>query len=143
MTATPLKAQLEAACKDLWWSSESDYPVEVVWYELSAQQVDGAASEDARLDDELVCQIAGCADDTVITSRPFDSVFDKQLTPKGWHTAEDKQQLRQLDQLKTLLAEAFSSPQIYRCGEIEITLCILGFGADGIVAGVKTCVVET
>ena len=25
------KAQLEAACDDLWWSSESDYPVEVVW----------------------------------------------------------------------------------------------------------------
>ncbi len=141
MTANPLRAQLEAACKDLWWSSEADYPVEVVWYELPESQ----RSARIVLDDALIRQIAGCGKEANVASRPFDALFDKQLTPKSWHTAEDKQQLEQLGQLKSLLSESFSDPcpLVYRCGEVEVTLCILGYVSRGIFAGVKTCVVET
>jgi len=145
MTAPSLKTQLEAACQDLWWSSEADYPVEVVWYELSAM------NGKMVLDDAVIYEIAGCEEDTAITTpdfndltdRAFEACFAKQLTPKSWHTAEDKQHLQQLGQLKNLLSEALSPPLVYRCGEVEVTLCILGYVRVGIIAGVKTCIVET
>lgn len=153
MTAPPLKTKLEAACKDLWWSSEADYPVEVLWHELPAlQRLDPqaltatateAALSPAVLDPVLICSLAGCAEDTAITARPFDSFFASYLIPKGWHTGEDKQQLKQLDQLQTLLATSLIQPQVYRCGDVEITLLIVGYASDSIVAGVKTCLVET
>ncbi|MEM6869116.1 MAG: nuclease A inhibitor family protein [Cyanobacteria bacterium P01_C01_bin.121] len=139
MTARPLKAKLENACKDLWWSSEADYPVEVVWCEIPESQ----CPESGVLAPALVRQVVGCAEDAAVTSQLFDSLFDKYLTPKRWHTAEDKQQLNQLRALKTLLSENISNLQVYRCGEVEITLCILGYVSTGILAGVKTCLVET
>ncbi|MGD1867700.1 MAG: nuclease A inhibitor family protein [Phormidesmis sp.] len=143
MTTPPLKAQLEAACQDLWWSSEADYPVEVVWCELPASQHVENIDRQNSIDKVLIRQIAGCQEDTQIASRPFDTFFDKYLTPKGWHTKEDKQQLKQLEQLKNLITEALLHPQVYRCGDVEITLCVVGYFSGEILAGFKTCVVET
>lgn len=139
MTANSLKARLENACKDLWWSSETDYPVEVIWHTLPESHQTGRIV----LDNTLVRQIATCEEDAVIEMQPLERCFEKQLVPKSWHTAEDKQQIEQLRQLKALLIEALAHPQVYRCGEVEITLCILGYVSGGIFAGVKTCVVET
>jgi hypothetical protein len=129
--ANDLKAQLEAATVDLWWSSESDYPVSVVWH------------PPAEVNAEQVRQLAGCEPDAPIWTVDVEDFFVRVLTPQSWHTPADKAQLAQLKTLKVLLVQSLTSLQVYRCGEIEISLYVIGNAPDGSIAGIKTTLIET
>lgn len=133
-TNDDLKAQLEAACNDLWWSSESDYPVEVVWFAAPAESADENR-------ESLVRELVGCEGE--LEAVRVEDFFARAIAPKSWHTDEDKAQISQLQQLKTLLRSALSDPKAYRCGEVEVSVYVVGHTPDGSIAGVKTTVVET
>ncbi len=135
-----LKSQLEAACDDLCWRSEADYPIMVVWQADAEKQAD---SESDSLSAEQICQLAGCDDDTDIQRVDIEDFFQRSLTPKSWHTDEDKARISRLQHLKTLLTTALSDPQVYRCGKVEVTVLVLGYAPDGRIAGVRTTIVET
>ncbi|MGB7247991.1 MAG: nuclease A inhibitor family protein [Phormidesmis sp.] len=137
-----LKAQLEAICEDLWWSSEADYPVEVVWQPATAI----ATSADHSIEEQIyqwVDQKEPRQKQRAIEISSLEDIFGQATTPKSWHTAEDKVQLSKLHALKSLLTSALNSPQVYRCGEIEIAAYALGVAFDGTLAGVRTTLVET
>ncbi len=137
-----LKVQLEEACEGLWWSSESDYPIEVVWVSAADHKVtdhEGASTLLAA----VVCGASGVGDTDALTIGEVEDFFARSLTPKSWHTAEDKAQITQLQQLKTLLVQSLKPLKVYRYGSVEIDAYILGLTADGTVAGIKTRLVET
>ena len=127
--ADELKTQLESACDGLWWRSEADYPITVIW-------------QSAADTGELIRRLAGC-DDADVEVGDMGSFFERSLTPHSWHTDEDKARLSRLQHLKTLLTEALTNPQVYRCGEVEVSLFILGRTSEDHIAGVQTTVVET
>ncbi len=129
-----LKAQLKAACHDLWWGSESDYPVEVVWFVAPAESAD-------ENQEFLVRELTSCEGELVAVG--VEDFFDRAIAPKSWHTAEDKAQISQLQQLKALLQSALSNLKVYRCGEVEVSVYVVGYAPDGSIAGVTTTVVET
>lgn len=154
MTENELKSQLEAACTDLWWSSENDYPVEVVWQ----TQAQPDSRQNIRQWVEDHCgnngpenngpgnngpESNGSENNTPITTLTTADFFVRQLTPKSWHTHEDKAQQSRLHQLKTLLEACLSNLQVYRCGEIEVKVYILGLTPEGCLAGVRTVLIET
>ena len=130
-----LKAQLETLCTDLWWSSESDYPVEIVWQ--SASKTRGG------IDETTVRNLADLAKNVTVQIANVEDFFERQTTPQSWHTAEDKVQLDKLQQLKSLLTSSLINFQVYRCGETEIKVYAIGKTPDGHIAGVKTILVET
>lgn len=147
-----LRAQLEAACKDLWWSSESDYPVEVVWQEvvwqpanvsLTTEVFTGGTDFTEATDDQIRRWVASCEPNNSITTVSLADFFKLATTPQSWHTAEDNAQRSQLQQLKDLLEATLTRLQVYRCGEIEVNAYILGVTSQGTLAGVKTTLVET
>ncbi|CAN5719404.1 hypothetical protein BH23CYA1_BH23CYA1_10490 [soil metagenome] len=129
-----LKTQLEAACDDLWWSSESDYPVEVIWFAAPAESADGDQ-------ESLVRELIGCEGE--VETVDIEDFFSRSTALKSWHTAEDKAQISRLQQLKTLLQSALTNPRVYRCGEVEVRVYAVGHTPDGGIAGVKTTLVET
>ena len=135
-----LKRQLEKACEDLWWSSESDYPVEVVWQPDVEMEGSAALEEIAQMIDDWV-RDRHLEDN--IEKVEVDDFFEKALTPRSWHTEEDKAQLAQLQQLKDLLIDNYSTLQAYRCGEVEISAYVLGCGKNAVLSGVQTIIVET
>lgn len=154
---TTLRAQLETACDGLWWSSESDYPVEVVWQPTQDLAKTNKAIEFAEVtptnDEPMRRWIAhsekgkgkggkGEGDHKIACVNPTE-LFTKATAPKSWHTAEDKAQLAQLQQLRQLLESTLSHIKIYRCGEVEVSLYILGLAPGNILAGVKTTLIET
>ncbi|MGB3767092.1 MAG: nuclease A inhibitor family protein [Phormidesmis sp.] len=135
-----LKARLEDACKDLWWSSESDYPVEVVWQ----PQVE---TKDESLD-QIDQWVASFHAEDAIEKVDLDDFFERATTVKSWHTKEDKDQISRLKQLKDLLTSELSHLQVYRCGEVEVAVYVLGYSDSGrsdgtILSGVQTILVET
>ena len=140
MTAdSPLKTQLEEACQDLWWSSEADYPVEVVWQ--SASEV--SSDEQKPTHEKLVRRVMNISAADKLIEVEVEAFCERSLTPKSWHTAEDKAQLAQLQRLKNLLTDSLQKLKVYRHGEVDISLYILGYTAKGDLACVKTCLVET
>ncbi len=146
-----LKTQLEEACEGLWWSSESDYPVEVVWDLATAKAADKASDKAADKAPnkaesplpEKVHRLLVVENATELTTVDVEDFFARSLTPKSWHTAEDKAQIAQLQQLKTLLVRSLQSLKVYKVGSVEIDVYILGLAPDGTLAGVKTRLVET
>jgi Nuclease A inhibitor-like protein len=130
-TANELKAQIEDAIENLWWSSESDYPVSLVWQppaEISVAQVR---------------QLAGCDEDAPIQIVNVNDFFARAIAPQSWHTSDDEAQLAQLKKLKILLTQSLAHLQVYRCGAVEISVYVIGNAPDGSIAGVKTILVET
>ena len=133
-----LQSQIETLCQDLWWSSESDYPVEPVWLtaedlpEVSATPVIAAAQ-----------QLSGCEHSDQLKLADSQKLVAKATAAQSWHSAEDKAQIAVLQQLYKLLAESVTQLQAYRYGEVTVALYILGLTATGEVAGVKTFLVET
>lgn len=132
--ASELKSQLEAACDDLWWRSETDYPITVVW--LSAP--DGGS-----LNDKLIRQMMSYDEGADVKVGDVEGFFERSLTPHSWHTDEDTARISRLEHLKTLLTTALVNSKVYRCGEGEISLSVLGRTSDGQVAGIQTTLVET
>ena len=139
MTADELRAHLEAACEDLWWSSESDYPVRPVWQPFDAHDAD----LDSPIEASVVRQRFDCPADAAVQIAEVEGFFERATTPKSWHTEEDKVQCDRLQQLKTFLTDTLTHLQVYRCGEVEISVFVLGYTPDGDIAGVKTILVET
>ncbi|MGB3297665.1 MAG: nuclease A inhibitor family protein [Phormidesmis sp.] len=133
--ANNLKAQLEAATKNLWWSSESDYPIKVVWQP--------SAAVSAPINEATARQLAGCDQKEPIRVVAIEDFFERATAPKSWHTSVEKAQLAQLKALKDLLLNSLADLQVYRYGEIEITVYIIGTAPDGTVAGVTTTLIET
>lgn len=127
-----LEARLEKACENLWWSSEADYPIEVVWQPQVETQ--------AKTMDNWVCHRHL---EEEIEKVSLDDFFARVTTPRRWHTDEDKQQVSRLQQLKELLVAELSNIQVYRCGEVEISAYALGFSADAVLTGFQTVIVET
>jgi hypothetical protein len=132
MTATnELKTQLEDATENLWWSSESDYPVSVVWHlpaEINVAQVR---------------QLAGYDENAPIQTVDVEVFFARAIAPQNWHTSDDKAQLTQLKKLKVLLTKSLAHLQVYRCGAVEISVYVIGNAPDGSIAGIKTILIET
>lgn len=137
--ANDLKAQLEAATEDLWWSSESDYPVEVVWQ----PPLEISAEIPAEINEATVRRLTGCNENVQIQLVDIEDFFEQATTPKSWHTCEDKAQLTQLKALKSLLVNSLTHTQVYRCGAVEIKVYVIGTAPDGSIAGVTTTLVET
>lgn len=140
-----LKERLETACDDLWWSSESDYPVEVVWQpERAIAPVETAKDDDSL--DSITQKVLGWLsfweeeDVEVVAVADF---FEKATAPKRWHTEENKEQLARLRALEALLKSELTHLQVYRCSEVEVTVYVLGYLGDRVLAGIRTIVVET
>ncbi|MGB7087893.1 MAG: nuclease A inhibitor family protein [Phormidesmis sp.] len=137
-----LKAQLEAICEDLWWSSEADYPVEVVWQPAAAITPPAPDAIEEQIY-QWIDQKESRQKQRSVEISSLEDFFGPATTPKSWHTAEDEVQLSKLHALKSLLTSALNSPQVYRCGEIEIAAYALGVAPNGTIAGVRTTLVET
>ncbi len=136
--ANDLKAQLEAVTKDLWWSSESDYPIKVVW-----QPAEISAEIPAEISEVTVRRLAGCNENAQIQVVDVEDFFKQVTAPASWHTPEDKAQLTQLKALKSLLVDSLTHLQVYRCGAVEIAAYVIGTAPDGSIAGITTTLVET
>lgn len=122
---------LSKATIDLLWSSESDYPLEIVtWPQDTALTPTALFSN---LPDP----------NSSIETMSITELFAPVLTIEDWY--EDTE-LAQVDRYKDLLQAIESNlvdPQVFRVGEVEIAIYIVGKTADGDLVGLKTHVVET
>jgi len=124
--------KLKNASDGLLWLSESDYPFEpVLW----------ASVED--LTNDKLLEKLGKSPDTLVEVRDIDRFFAWAIAEEDWHDEEEKAEVEKYCQLVEVLKTNLTDLKVYRVGEIEIDVYIVGKTPDGNLAGLSTMVVET
>ncbi len=125
---------LDAATKGLLWMSESDYPFEAFIWEFG---------EKISLSNEIVLKITKHSLDTPIKFIEFNSFFQGRVTPKNWHNEAEAETVRRYQQLVLMMPEYLSNLKVYKVGEIEVDIYIVGKTPTGDYAGLATVSIET
>jgi hypothetical protein len=117
-----LLTALQAACKGLVFISETEAPLTpFVW------------NDDAPLNADRLLQAAGTVKGTPIEAMELSAFF----------RAVPKEMRSRYDALNKVLQENLTGIKVYKVGEVNLRVFIVGKAKDGSLAGVATEVVET
>ena len=131
VTTVEIIDRLKQATTDLLWSSESDYPFEIVTWELGVELTPT----------DLFSNIYDT--DLAVESITLTDLFEPALTIEDWYEQAELDLVDRytnlLDAINTNLAEV----QVFRVGEVEIDIYIIGKTPTDDIVGLKTLSVET
>ena len=122
---------LKRLTKGLQFQSESDYPVEP----FAPDAGRGAASAQ-----DVVTSLKGDAEARAVD---FDNFFAAATEEQDWHDADARARVRKFQALVKFLKENLADIQVFKAGDTESDVYVIGRTASGNFAGVKTKVVET
>ncbi|MBD2525657.1 nuclease A inhibitor family protein [Nostoc sp. FACHB-133] len=131
-TNSEILDQLKLASDGLLFMSESEYPFEVFLWEDAAP-----------ITPQKVIQQTNHPQDIPIKIVQIDDFFQVATTEEDWHEEEEKATVKRFQALVQTLKENLSNLQVYRLGEIEIDVYVIGQTPTGNLAGISTKVVET
>jgi hypothetical protein len=121
---------LTVATTDLYWVSESDEPFEVLlWTNLSI----------AALDEITLRQQLTLKPQVAIIQQSIDDFFQPALAMRGAAAAT----IAQYEQLLFSLQQQLRKLQVYRVGELEVSVYIIGQTPAGSWIALRTLIVET
>jgi hypothetical protein len=134
MDTTSFTAQVQPLLTDLLYPSESDEPLEVVsCYLTQPEPLTVSQIKDWQM-----------LPPSVFVEESTEEVFWKPvLTEQDWYGDEEKARTAKFQQLKQVLEANLTERQVFRAGESEINLFLLGRLPGGERMGLKTMVVET
>ena len=126
---SPLTEELKRLTRGLTYLSESDFPVEPFFMVGQGQKII-------------------TPDDLPTAKKPvqegdFDAFFANAIADQDWHGPEDRETAARFRALVKLLKENLTNIKVYRAGEIEIDVFVVGRTAEGDFAGITTKVIET
>lgn len=132
MKDSELINHLKQASEGLLWLSESDYPFETVYWEnLNC------------LDSSKLLQITDHDLSTKVEVKQLEQFFQQATEAKDWYNTQEIAECQRYRALVNLLQTHLKEIQVYRVGEVEIDVYILGKTEFGSIAGLSTKVVET
>lgn len=132
---TPTLADdLKRATDGLMFQSESDYPVEP----FSMPAVEGKT-----LSGQDIIRARGLAPDSTITELKLDDFFAPVTTQQSWQGAEEKARGAAFRKLVELLKTNLSDIRVYRIGDDDAVVYVVGRTREGDYTGITTRIVET
>jgi hypothetical protein len=133
MTIDELLADLRAKTDGLYFPSESDYPFEPFRWQGFADDLFNTEKWLAHL---------GLPLDSFVENTSIDYLFRNLSLAQAWHDEVQQAQVAQFAALQAFLLEHLQDLTVYRVGQVNITVLIMGkFERD--VVGLKTEAVET
>jgi hypothetical protein len=91
-------------------------------------------------DPPLLC---GDSDSCPVREVAFDKFFADLTKEEDWHEEEEKAMVEKYRNLVEVLRAQLSDLKVFRVGETEVTIDVVGKAPSGNWAGVKTAAVET
>lgn len=125
--------ELRQATEGLLFMSESDYPFQVIEWDKQVEITP----------EYLRSQTTAARPDTPVTSQSVDDFFRSATSEPQWKKGAELEIARKYKALVRLLKESLSDLVVYRVGEINITVYIVGKSQAGTWIGLTTQVVET
>lgn len=130
----PVITELQKAAAGLSFQSESDYPVEPFLWEGEGL----SALTEARL-----LRLTSHPPGTPVKGVSVESFFRPATEEQDWHNAQERKTVVRFKELVKVLKGALKKVKVYKVGEVEIDVYVVGQTKSGDLAGVKTKVVET
>src|SRR5687768_2103122 len=124
--------ELERATEGLFFMSESDYPFEIIRWTAPGE-----------VTHEFLRRLTGQPEDARIEVRTVDDFFRAAVAESEWKEAQELATARKYQALVDLLKENLKEIKVYRVGEINIPVYIVGRSVNGNWIGLATRVVET
>ncbi len=125
-------ARLSKAVEGLLFSSESDYPLELfVW------------DDSTPFSPSLLYQLTALPDSVEVATDDLDRFFAPMLSLDPNPGPQERTRAARFRSLVKLLRRQFRDLAVYKLGRVEMPTFIVGYLADGRVAGLRTTVVET
>jgi Nuclease A inhibitor-like protein len=131
MTTAAIIDRLKQATADILWASESDYPFEVMTWGRGVEMTPTA----------LFKELA--APNMAIETITLADFFAPVLTTEDWYGAEELATVDRYANLVQTIESNLTEVQVFRLGEIEISVYIIGKTPDGDLIGLKTQSIET
>jgi Nuclease A inhibitor-like protein len=131
VTTAEIIDRLKQATTDLLWSSESDYPFEIVSWELGIELTPS----------DLFSNIYDT--DLAIESITLTDLFEPVLTIEDWYEQAELDLVDRYTNLLDSINNNLAEVQVFRVGEVEIDIYIIGKTPTGDIVGLKTRSVET
>jgi hypothetical protein len=128
---TAILDTLKQATEGLLYTSESDYPFDVFLWQTNT------------LTPKQLLTKTKHAKNTPVQVGDFAQFFAQVTEEKDWYGPEEKEKVAKYKQLVNTLQTLLSDIQVYRVGEIEIDVYLVGKTSEGSLAGISTKVVET
>jgi hypothetical protein len=128
---TALLDTLKKASQGMLYSSESDYP-----FDVFSWQTDTLTPEQVLIETKH-------SQNTPIQVWDLNKFFAQVTEERDWHGPAEKETVAQYKHLVHTLQTTLSDIQVYRVGEIELDVYIVGKTPQGSLAGLSTKVVET
>jgi hypothetical protein len=126
-----LLESLKQASDGLLYTSESDYPFTVYSWQADT------------LTPEQVLTLTGHPKNTPVQTADFDKFFAQTTQEKDWYGPKEKATVAKYQQLVKTLKDSLKDIQVYRVGETEMDVYIVGKTPTGALAGISSKVVET
>jgi len=129
-----LQDQVTKLINDLLYPSESDEPLAYVTCYLK---------QEAPLTVSQIKDWQMLPPEVFVEEIPEADFWEPVVTGQDWYGDEEKARTEKFQQLKTLLETELTVRQVFRVGEGELDVFLLGRQADGERAGLQTKIVQT
>ena len=126
--------QAKPLLTDLLYPSESDEPINVVTCYL--KQADPLTVSQIKVWQMLPPSV-------YVEEIPEADFWEPVITEQDWYGDDEKARTANFQKLNELVTEGLTVRQVFRVGESEMDVYLLGRQADGERAGLKTKIVQT
>ena len=127
-----LAEKIKKIVKDLYYISETD-----------AEIVPFVGEKTATVAKETVLAQTGNKNDAPVEERRFEEFFSHLTEIQDWYGEEEISAARKFSDLRNLLQEELKGLKVFKIGNIELDVYVVGLNSQGILMGVKTKAVET
>lgn len=127
-----LKEQIKIAVKDLYYISETDALIQP----FIGKQAKTVSKQ------EILSQTKKAAD-SIIEEKDFAEFFARLTEIQDWFGDEEKEIAQKFVQLKELLEKNLRVLKVFRIGEIQFDVYVVGLDAENNLLGIETKAVET
>ena len=125
-------AELERATVGLLFMSESDYPFETIfWKELP------------EISPQFLRELTGHSENAPVEIVSLNDFFRLAVSEESWRSEESRRAAVRYRNLVQILKDELDETKVYRVGEVNIPVYIVGRNSTGNWLGVSTRVVET
>jgi len=131
---TDWMAEVTFLLKDLWYPSESDEPIEWISFQTSI-------APPLTTTDLVHCQ--GFVPELVVEEKEVENFWEPVITLEDWFGEDEKLQVGKFLELKQLMEDNLKDIQLFRVGQVEIELYLIGQFNTCEWVGLKTKVIET
>lgn len=127
-----LAEKIEQSVKDLWYMSETDAEIQVFIGKKAESVTKESLSEQINISSA-----------TKIEEKKTTDFFKNLTEIQDWYGDEEKETAEKFSTLEKILEENLEDLKVFKVGQIELDIYVVGLDSQNVLTGITTKAVET